>query len=142
MTDDDGVLVTRTMPEITEATLFFWTAGAQGQLEMLGCDTCGFLIHPPVSICPSCFSRETSPKSMSGQATLFAYTINRHRWEGGMPTPYVIGIVELAEQPGLHLTTNIVECDEANLAIGMPLEVTFLDYGEIFIPVFRPATST
>jgi uncharacterized OB-fold protein len=56
-----------------------------------------------------------------------------------MEPPYVIGIVEIEEQGSVRLTTNIVDCDEADLAIGMPLEVEFQEYEDVFLPVFKPA---
>jgi uncharacterized OB-fold protein len=47
--------------------------------------------------------------------------------------------VELVEQPGLRLLTNIVEADPDLLRIGMRLEVVFEKRGDIGLPQFRPA---
>ena len=53
--------------------------------------------------------------------------------------PYVIGLVELVEQPGLRLTTNIVNCPPDKLAIGMPLKVVFETVNDdIALPLFEP----
>ena len=54
--------------------------------------------------------------------------------------PYIIGIVELPEQTGLRLTTNIVNCAIDDVQIGMALRVTFEQQGEFFLPLFEPAT--
>lgn len=54
--------------------------------------------------------------------------------------PYVIGMVELPEQVGLRLTTNVVNCAAEDLYIGMPLRVTFEQQGEHFVPLFEPDT--
>ena len=43
-----------------------------------------------------------------GKATLFTYTVNHKAWNPDVPVPYAIGIVELPEQVGLRMTTNIV----------------------------------
>jgi uncharacterized OB-fold protein len=51
----------------------------------------------------------------------------------------VIALVELAEQPGLRIATNIVDCDPATLVCGMPVQVRFEQHGSIFVPVFAPA---
>ena len=49
-------------------------------------------------------------------------------------------MVELDEQPGLQLMTNIVDCAEDDLRIDMPVEVTFREVGpELTLPFFRPA---
>jgi uncharacterized OB-fold protein len=76
---------------------------------------------------------------VSGRATLAAVTVNHQMWMSTMEPPYVIGIVEIEEQDSVRLTTNIVQCDEADIAIGMSLEVEFQEYEDVFLPVFRPA---
>lgn len=77
---------------------------------------------------------------MSGRARLYSYTINHKAWFPGQPVPYVIGLVELVEQEGLRLTTNIVNCPSERLAIGMSLRVTFETVSDdIALPLFEPA---
>ena len=76
---------------------------------------------------------------MSGRATLAAVTVNHQPWMPMFEPPYVIGIVEIEEQPSVRLTTNIIECAEEDLAIGMALEVTFEECDDVFLPLFRPA---
>src|SRR5262249_39430552 len=49
-------------------------------------------------------------------------------------------LIELADQPGLRLTSNVVDCDPAHVYIGMVVEVTFQRQGRVFIPLFRPVT--
>ena len=56
-----------------------------------------------------------------------------------VPVPYVIAIVELDEQAGLRFTTDLVDCDPEEVYIGMPVEVTFEQTGEAWVPLFRPA---
>jgi len=51
--------------------------------------------------------------------------------------PYVAAIVELDEGP--RLMTNVVDCGVSDVAVGMPVEVTFRAIDEnLTIPVFRP----
>ena len=51
--------------------------------------------------------------------------------------PYNISIVELDE--GVRMMSNIVGCPNADLQIGMPLEVTFERVSdEVALPKFRP----
>ena len=76
---------------------------------------------------------------MSGRATLAAVTVNHQMWMPMIEPPYVIALVEIEEQPGVRLTTNIVECAEEDLAIGMELGVAFEHYEDVYLPVFRPA---
>ena len=75
---------------------------------------------------------------MSGRATLAAVTVNHQMWIPTIEPPYVIGIVEIEEQPSVRLTTNIVGCDVGDVHIGMPLQVDFEEHDDVFLPVFRP----
>jgi uncharacterized OB-fold protein len=52
--------------------------------------------------------------------------------------PYVVGLVELAEQKGVKVLTNIVEASREDLKVGMPVEVTFEGRGSVVVPQFRP----
>ena len=70
---------------------------------------------------------------------MYTFTINRQVWMPDLEVPYVIAIVELDEQPGLRLLTNIVDCPVDDVEIGMPVEVAFVERGAAFIPVFHRA---
>jgi hypothetical protein len=50
-------------------------------------------------------------------------------------------LVELVEQPGLRLPTQLPDVDASDLWIGMPMtaELVALPGGEFTVPVFRPA---
>ena len=63
-------MTTRPLPELTPATEWFWTSGADGVLRIQGCRDCGTLVHPPVPICPACRSRAWAPVAVSGRATV------------------------------------------------------------------------
>ena len=78
------------------------------------------------------------PRPVSGRGSVFTFTINRHSFNPELPVPYVIAIVELAEQPGLRFTTDLVECDIDEVHIGMAVEVVFEQAGEAWVPLFRP----
>jgi uncharacterized OB-fold protein len=123
---------------LTDSNRFFWTSGADGKLRFLRCTACSNYIHPPAPVCPRCLCMTLDVEAVSGRATLAAVTVNHQMWIPTIEPPYVIGIVEIEEQDSVRLTTNIVECDEADLAIGMRLEVEFQEYEDVFLPVFRP----
>jgi uncharacterized OB-fold protein len=67
--------------------------------------------------------------------------VNRHQWIPGFEPPYVVGLVELEEDPSVRLMTNIVNCEIDSVAIGMDLKVVFeeQDDGIVFMPLFEPA---
>jgi uncharacterized OB-fold protein len=76
---------------------------------------------------------------MSGRGTIFSFTVIRRAFHPGFAAdlPYVVALVELAEQAGLHLITSIVG-DAAQLRIGTEVAVEFEPYGDFARPVFRP----
>ena len=109
--------------------------GSGGQLLIEHCDNCVRWVHPAAGECPDCGGRLVE-RPVSGRATVFTYTVNFHPYNPDVPTPYVIAIVELAEQQGLRLATNIVDCEPDSVVCGMPVEVRFEQDGK---PVFAPA---
>jgi uncharacterized OB-fold protein len=130
----------RLLPRVEDTNEFFWTSGADGRLRFLRCRTCGYYIHPPSPICPIDLSRDLAPEAVSGRGTVLTFTVNHQPWIPGYDPPYVIAIVELEEQEGLRLMTNIVGCGPDDVSIGMAVEVTFEHNNDVWLPLFRPVT--
>lgn len=126
------------LPELSLATEWFWTSGADGVLRIQGCDDCGQLVHPPTPICPYCRSRSWKPTEVSGRATVIGFTLNEHRWLPNFDPPYVIANVALAEDPRVHLTTNIVGPELSEVGIGMEVAVHFEQHDDVWLPLFEP----
>jgi uncharacterized protein len=129
----------RLLPRVDDTNEFFWTSGADSRLRFLRCQTCGYYIHPPSPICPIDLSRDLAPEAVSGRGTVHTYTVNQQPWIPGYDPPYVIAIVELEEQDGLRLMTNVVGCGPDEVRVGMPVEVTFEHNNDVWLPLFRPA---
>ena len=64
----------------------------------------------------------TFAKPVSGQGTVFTYTVNYHAFNPEIATPYVIALVELDEQSGLKVAANIVDCEPDSVTCGMRVE--------------------
>ena len=79
---------------------------------------------------------------MSGDAVVHTYTVNWQPWYPNLDPPYVVAIVELPEQEGLRLTTNIVGCEPDDVRIGMPVHVVFEEYDGVWLPFFEPAAGS
>jgi uncharacterized protein len=131
----------RVLPRVTEQNEHFWRGGAEGELRMLRCASCGYWIHPPAPICPACLSKDVTPEATSGRAVVHTFTVNHQPWIPTLDPPYVVAIVELPEQEGLRLTTNIVRCDIDEVAIGMPVRVAFEEYDDVWLPFFAPGVA-
>lgn len=125
------------MPRITAESAFFWTAHEDGALWMLRNPRTGEWLHPPPADDPDT-GEPLSPAPLSGKGTVFSYTVSHQAFLPGLTTPYVVAIVELAEQYGLQLTTRIVNCEPDDVEIGMPVSVVFADVEGVRIPLFEP----
>jgi uncharacterized OB-fold protein len=79
---------------------------------------------------------------VSGRGTVFTFTVNHQPFRPEVPPPYVIAIVELAEQAGLRVPTNLVGCELDRVRCGMPVRVRFERHGEVFVPLFEPDDGT
>jgi uncharacterized protein len=129
----------RRLPVLDDLNRPFWTSGQDGRLRFQRCQDCGYYVHPAGPVCPSCLSRNLSFDPVSGRATVLTYTVNYQPWQPGQDVPYVVAIVGLEEQDGLRLTTNIVNCDPADVTFGMPVAVTFRQVEDVWLPLFEPS---
>jgi len=129
----------RILPQLTPENEHYWKGGATGQLRFLRCGACRSYVHPPAPLCPDCLSRDLAPSAVSGRARLLTWTVNHHPWIPGFEPPYVIAIVEIEEQPGLRVTTNLVNVTPEELCKDLPVRVLFEEREDgIFIPLFEP----
>lgn len=129
----------RVQPALDDENRFFWTSGEDGVLRFARCSGCGYWLHPPAPYCPSCGGRDVAPAAVSGRGQVWSFTVNHHPWDGGTD-PWNIVLVELDEQPGLRLTSNLVGCRDDEIEIGMAVQVTFEERDGVWFPLFEPAT--
>jgi uncharacterized protein len=101
------------------------------------CDHCAHWVHPAAAQCRDC-GGPLVPRPVSGQGTVFTYTVNYHAFNPDIPAPYVIAIVELVEQSGLRVAANIVDCEPDSVTCGMRVEA-LTKPGTSGAPLFRPA---
>ncbi|MEU8977703.1 OB-fold domain-containing protein [Streptomyces sp. NPDC048309] len=122
------------VPEVDAFTRPYWDAAAQGRLLLRHCAACDRSHHYPREFCPHCWSEHVEWRPASGRATLYTWSVV-HRNDlppFGSRVPYLAAVVDLAEGP--RMMTEVVECAEGALRIGMGLEVAF----RAGTPVFRP----
>jgi uncharacterized protein len=131
----------RILPRITDRNRHFWTGGKDSELRFLRCRDDGTYVHPPAPRCPSCHGKNLAVEAVSGRATVTTFSVNYQPWMPGLEPPFVLAIVELPEQSGLRLTTNIVNCDPDEVTIGMAVRVMFEAHPDedVWIPLFEPA---
>jgi uncharacterized OB-fold protein len=132
------VLPLRVPPYLDPDNTAFWTGGKNGELLILRCSDCGWWTHPAAPRCRRCRSANVRPEPVSGNAKVVSYTVNYKAWIPGSE-PYIVAQVELLEQPGLFLTTNLIDIEAEQVNIGMDVKVVFEESKDIWYPLFRPA---
>lgn len=130
----------RPVPDAVSA--FYWEAAARRELAVLGCDRCGLAHHPPEVACPYCGAATLTPRVASGRGTVFAACLVRQAFDAAFAdtVPYPLVLVELDDQPGVRVLTNVADgpgADRAVVAVGTPVEVAFEDHGDWALPQFR-----
>ena len=128
----------RLLPRVTDRNRHFWQGGKEGRLQFLRCRACETWIHPPQPVCPECLGKDLAAEPVSGRAQVLTFTLNHQPWVPAPDHPYCIAIVEIEEQEGLRLMTNVVNCAPEEVAIGMPVRVVFEEQEDVWVPLFEP----
>jgi uncharacterized protein len=133
----------RPVPISDEVTRPYWEGAAAHELRIQHCDVCDTYVHFPAPQCPGCASKSLSWWRVSGLGRVYTYTVVHH--VGALKAfaedvPYANAWVELDEQPGLRVLARLA-CDPGEVAIGMRVEVCFVDREDVTLPYFRPAES-
>jgi hypothetical protein len=93
-------------------------------------------------VCPRCLSFDLGYEEVAGRGTLYSFTQTIKAFHPFFVdrVPYIVAVVELEEQPGLRLVTNLVHVSESDVRFGMPVVAEFEDLSpDLAIPVFTPA---
>lgn len=131
--------MTRPLPEPDADTAFFWEAAQDHVLMILRCAECGHYIHYPKPVCSQCTSTDVRPTKVSGLGVIHSFTITHFPVPGYEP-PFVVALIELAEQQGLRLISNIVGTAPDDVFIGMPVTVFFEQIADgVTLPLFERA---
>ena len=101
-------------------------AANESRLSVPRCVACGQYHFYPRPFCPHCWSEDLTWVDVSGDATIYSYTVIRGS------SPYVLAVVELAEGP--RMMTHIVDCPVDGVQIGMRVRVAFRDLGGSIMP--------
>jgi uncharacterized OB-fold protein len=121
----------------------FYRGWLDHELRMTRCADCGRWQHPPRPMCPACWSWNMVSTPVSGRGTVHLLM----RLHQGPPlagvdyavAPHPVAVVELDEQVGLRITSTVVNCAPDDVAIGMPVEVAWIDRDGVPYPAFEPA---
>lgn len=139
----DETTIQRPSPGIDDLTRPYWDSAAKGELSIQFCSRCERYNHAPSVLCPTCHrSDRLGWKPVSGRGAVYSYTvIHGSRIPGFDPeVPYLVAMIELAEQPALYLFANVTGVDPHDVSVGDAVEVHFEDrIGDVTLPQFRLA---
>lgn len=128
------------VPVRTEENAPYWDSAKAHALKMQRCRACELMRYPCARFCPRCLSEAAEWQELSGHGTLYSFIVVHQRYDPSFAEdlPYNVAIIELEEGP--RLVSNVVDCANAELRIGMPVQLTYDDVTEEFtLPKFRPA---
>jgi uncharacterized OB-fold protein len=113
----------RPLPRVDGPNEPYWAAARRGELVLQRCLDCAAWRFPAARSCASCGGERAQWQRASGRATLESWCVFHKAYFPGFETPYLVAQVRLAE--GVQLFTNLVDTPDADIAIGMALEVRF-----------------
>jgi uncharacterized OB-fold protein len=118
----------RPLPDVTDPEFaFYWNSTKEERLVVQKCTNCGLFRWPPREICLACrsFEWEWSPADPVGE--LYSWTVVERASLTGIPTPYVVAVVELRNPAGIRVLGNLVDVKDpsAELTIGCAVEAVF-----------------
>ena len=123
----------------------FWEASRNHELQIQQCSDCKIFRHLPTPMCPRCHSLEYGWTRVGGRGVVYSYVIVRHPVHRSIrdkeQVPYNVCLVELEEQEGLRIASNILYVAPEDIYIDMPVQVTFLptiDEPDVVLPMFVP----
>ena len=117
-------------PNSSRDTRFFWDGVASHELRIQQVED-GSLRHPPVpAIWKERGADGTVPDTdyvvAAGTGTVYSFVVHHAPKVPGRSLPFVVALIELDE--GVRMLGELREVDPESVRIGMPVEVSFLDF--------------
>jgi len=122
----------------------FWAGCKNRELLIRRCCKCKTYRIPPGPGCPEWGAMESDWVKIDGKGEIFSYTIVCSSNIPGFAetVPYNIVVVSLSEADDVNILSNLVDCPNEDIHVGMPVEVVFEDVpGGQTLPLFRPVST-
>ncbi len=126
------------LPAISSIDKPFWEAARKHELVAYSCKNCG-AYYSLATHCLACNKPEMAWIRVSGKGQVFTFGIYHQLYHPAwkVDIPYNVAWVKLDEGP--LLLSNIVECKNEEIYVGMPVTVVFYDVTqEVTLPKFKP----
>ena len=107
----------------------WWDGIKRHELLLQRCVDCQTFRHPPQGTCTRCYSEQAEWVKTSGRGTVYTFILVYHpvlrQWQDDIP--YNIVQVTPEEAPDLQIYGNMVGVENAEIRVGMPVQVVFDD---------------
>src|SRR5262249_23556136 len=122
----------RVLPRPDRDSAPYFEAAAEGRLAVPKCSACGKFHWYPSQFCPWCGGSEIVWPTLSAEGRVFSYTIVSHAIAPWLASkvPYVLGLIDLVDAPGVRLVTDLTDVSPGDVHIGMSVRATFEVIGE------------
>lgn len=130
------------LPAFERDTQEFWEGCKQHKLLVQRCSQCGAYRFAPTPVCSQCLSFKYSYVESPGLAEVWSFILVPHAVHPAVraTTPYNAVIVQLNDCGGVKLTSNVINCKNEDLYIGMPVKVVWEDRDDgLTVYRFEPA---
>ena len=136
-------MTTRPLPDSFGPGARFWAAAREHRLVVQHCPRCDRFQHFPRAWCTNCLNDDLEFVDASGGGIVYSFTVIRRAFQPWFAerVPYGYALVDLDE--GVRVTTNIVDCQPADVHVGQRVRVRFDDVDdEHTVVVFAPEEGT
>ncbi len=121
----------------TEADRTFWEAVNDRKLMITKCRNCGLHSHPRVNCL--CGDPDLTWVEAAGTGRVYTFIVYHRPYHPAFANevPYNVSWIELDEGP--LLMSNVIGCENADIRVGLPVEVVFKEEKNgVILPKFEP----
>lgn len=120
----------------------FYDGARAEELLVPYCAGCDRFHWGPMTCCPYCADEGWVWRPVDGPARLYTWVRVHQAFEPShrKAVPFVVGLVELEDAPGVRLVTSFPAADQPDVTVGMALTLIFEEPlgGGPILPVFVP----
>ena len=129
----------RPVPIADEASQPFFDAAAEGKLLLRFCAKCQRYMTYSAEFCDNCLGSDLEWQASAGKGTVYSYVVMHQVLHPGFAgeVPYNVVVVETDEGP--RLQSNLIGTPDADIKVGMRVEVTCEQAGDVMVPYWKAA---
>lgn len=107
---------------------------AKGEFRIQRCNSCSNHVFYPRVLCPHCGGTLLGWHKASGKGVVYACSVVMGK--PGTQTDYAVVLVDLEE--GVRMMSHVVDCEQHDVRIGMPLRARIIERNGKPLVVFAP----